>query len=83
VRVSVIRDPCKPMVFLSSYAVTHGLEKAVIIENVNRFYHINRIQGSPIKEEDLYLEFPFIEKERFYQLLNELIEEGILERIED
>lgn len=52
-------------------AVKYGLEKACILYEIGE-----SCEGMKIK--DLYKEFPFIEKERFYILLNELIEENLL-----
>lgn len=45
-----------------------GLEKSCISCNVNKF--------KQKKFEDLHLDFPYIEKEKFYLLFNELVEEG-------
>ncbi len=52
-------------------AVKYGLEKACILYEIG-----NSCQG--MNKKDLYKEFPFIEKERFYIVLNELIEENLL-----
>jgi hypothetical protein len=45
-----------------------GLEKCCISCNVNKF--------KQKRFEDLHLDFPYIEKEKFYQLFNELVKDG-------
>lgn len=67
IRVNKLKDP---MMFSCKDAESMGLEKAIIYWNIENF------AGSP----RIYLSchFPFIEKKRFYLLLEELIDEGML-----
>ena len=48
-----------------------GIEKAAIVDNI-----VDKRRKE--KDDELHLIFPYIEKERFYELLEELIEEGHL-----
>ncbi len=57
-------------------AVKYGLEKACIIYEIG-----NSCEG--MKKTLLYKEFPFIQKEKFYELLEELLQEGLLKEVKD
>ena len=54
--------------FDSREAEKIGLEKSIILTNLNLFYNIQK--------ENLYKHFPYIPPDRFYSLLDELIKEG-------
>lgn len=53
-----------------------GLEKALIFENLRRVDSVSRVVGP---KDELHLMFPFLEKKKFYRLLNQLIKDGWVE----
>lgn len=61
----------KEAIFTKDEAMKYGLEKACILYEIR-----NSLEGMP--KEELYEEFPFIKKERFYELLEELLKDKIL-----
>lgn len=50
----------------------HGMEKACILGNITNV---------STKFENIHEGFPYFEKEKFYKLLNELKEEGLLSEV--
>ncbi len=54
----------------SDDAVELGIEKSIILHTIDKFFYL--------KTGELFKEFPYIEKERFYKLLKELIDSGHL-----
>lgn len=50
-----------------------GMDKACILGNIHFFYHLEKAE--------LHEGFPYIPKEEFYQLLNELVSEGELQEV--
>ena len=71
-KLGILRKFNRNHEFKSEDAVVHGIEKACILSNVHLY--------PEIAEEDLYYQFPYIKKETFYILLNELVEAEILEK---
>lgn len=57
-------------------AVKYGLEKACIIYEIG-----NSCSG--MKKSELYKEFPFIPRDRFNELLQEILDEGLLMEVKN
>lgn len=56
--------------FNSDDAIKHGIEKTIIYHNIGTF--------GLIPSNEIHLKFPYIEKERFYELVEELKDDNLI-----
>ena len=60
-----------------------GMEKAIILNNIEDINIDGGGKKIHVSFDEYYKYFPYIEKDRFYVLFNELINEGHLKEVEN
>jgi len=65
----------KNLVINSDEIEVYGFEKAIILSNIDRAFHI-------YESEKIHLMFPFIKEKKFYKIINDLLKEGKLVKVE-
>lgn len=68
-----------PSIIFMDDIVNYGWEKALILGEIPQCVNGD---GSPMKEKDLHKRFRAFSKERFHELVEELVKDGLLVREE-